>query len=391
MANIRCRVRGHALAIDDRPTASHNQSMARILDLGPNTQRITAHDPEKGVVCEHQTVEAPDGTVLLHLSTFGSKDRVSHPKSSQSLQFDSKTAAELIRVLRTTFGDDALDIAPGMDVAFPQGVAVDAELLEGAYARNPDLLRALISNDTAARDVIAMAHRRSEVERFRRLLNDDDYFDEERANYPKRGSEIVWQKFFEANPWIFGVSLSEQLLTAWNDEKLEQVVAGHSVATVGKRVDALLRTSGLVRSMVFAEIKTHRKELLEPLKEPYRSGCWAPSFELSGGVVQVQGTVHRAITQIGERLQETADGNDIPGRFTYLIRPRSFLVIGSLASLLGPEGGDNQDKIRSFELFRRELVEPAILTFDELLARAEWIVTAAPTESTEEEQGSVDA
>src|SRR5689334_18265844 len=84
--------------------------MARILELGPNTQRIKAHSPDKGVVCEHQAIRASDGTQLLHLSTFGSKDRVSDPKSSQSLQFDAETAAAIVRIFRETFGDKALRI-----------------------------------------------------------------------------------------------------------------------------------------------------------------------------------------------------------------------------------------------------------------------------------------
>jgi hypothetical protein len=132
--------------------------------------------------------------------------------------------------------------------------------------------------------------------------------------------------------------------------------------------------------MVFAEIKTHRAALLA--SKEYRPGCWAPSTELSGGVAQVQGTVHRAVTEIGERLQDTAaDGSDLPGEFTYMLRPRAFLVIGNLEQLRGTAGGDNRDRVRSFELYRRQLHEPEIVTFDELLARAEWHVTTAGNET----------
>ncbi|MFI7227478.1 DUF6571 family protein [Nonomuraea angiospora] len=64
--------------------------------------------------------------------------------------------------------------------------------------------------------------------------------------------------------------------------------------------------------------------------------------------------------------------NEVPG-------PRhasggSFLIIGQLQQLLGQAGGDHQEKIRSFELYRRNTAEPEILTFDELLARAEWFL-----------------
>jgi hypothetical protein len=37
-------------------------------------------------------------------------------------------------------------------------------------------------------------------------------------------------------------------------------------------------------------------------------------------------------------------------------------------------------KFRSFELFRRNLHEPEIVTYDELLARAEWHVEIAERE-----------
>lgn len=166
------------------------------------------------------------------------------------------------------------------------------------------------------------------------------------------------------------------MLTSWSDQKLEQVVAGASVVSVGKRADALLRTSGRIKSMVFAEIKTHRTTLLSASE--YRSGCWPPSEELAGGVAQVQGTVHRAVNEIGERLEDVdPDGSDVPGGFTYLLKPLAFLVIGSLDQLVGPDGGHHRDRIRSFELYRRQLHEPEVVTFDGLLARAEWHVTMA--------------
>ncbi|MGV9662289.1 Shedu immune nuclease family protein [Nocardia niigatensis] len=358
--------------------------MARILEMGPNGQRIRAHSPHKGVVCEHQAIDAPDGTRLLHLSTFGSKDRVSDPKSSQSLQIDAAIAAEIVRVMRETFGDKALRIRSGQvdGESRSEESEIDEDLLRNAYKKDPEAFKELIRSDAASSDVVAMAYRREQLEHFRRLLTDEEFFDAEASKLAGRGKEAVWQQFFEKNPWIFGVSLSGQLLTSWSDERLEQVVAGHSIAGVGKRTDALLRTSGRVRSMVFAEIKTHRKELLEWTKEAYRSGCWAPSPELSGGIVQVQGTVHRAVMQIGDRLQDKAqDGSDLPDEFTYLLRPRTYLVIGSLNSLRGEKGGFHQDKIRSFELFRRELVEPEVLTFDELLSGAEWIVASSSAQS----------
>jgi hypothetical protein len=161
----------------------------------------------------------------------------------------------------------------------------DPESLSTVYREKPEVFRMLIESDASGRDVVAIAARREQVSRFRRLLEEPAFFDAEMAA-TGGGPEALWQQFFEANPWIFGVSLAGQLLTSWNPDKLEQVVAGFSVAGHGKRTDALLRTSGRVRSMVFAEIKTHRTDLLAA---EYRPGCWRPSRELSGGIAQVQG------------------------------------------------------------------------------------------------------
>lgn len=242
-----------------------------------------------------------------------------------------------------------------------------------AYGVEPDVLRAIIEQDASATDIVAVAGRRAAVTRFRRLLDDSDYFDSERRRLDVRGEEAVWQNLFEEHPWILGVGLSHQLLTSWSSEKLEQIVSGYSINASGKRVDALLRTGGVIRSMVFAEIKTANTKLLGD--QFYRPGTWAPSRDLSGGVNQVHATVHSAVSDIGSRLASKGEGGvEIPNDWTYLYQPRSFLIIGSLKEFLGPDGGHHVDKLRSFELYRRNVLAPEIVTFDELLARAEWIV-----------------
>lgn len=262
-----------------------------------------------------------------------------------------------------------------VDDSLVRMVFEDPHALRRFYKAKPEQVRKLIVDDETARDVIAVARRRSEVDRFRRLLENKDYFAAELATAPS-GPESVWQRFFEENPWILGISLAGQLLTSWDDEKLEQAVTGRSIDGVGKRVDGLMRTSGRVRSMVFVEFKRHDVDLLA--RDQYRAGCWVPSDDLSGGVAQVQGTVHRAVTQIGDRIASTGeDGTEIPGDLTYLLQPRSFLVVGTLDEFKGERGGDHVDKIRSFELYRRNVSSPEIITYDELFARAEWLAEAS--------------
>lgn len=252
----------------------------------------------------------------------------------------------------------------------------DPKAIEKLYELQASTVRKLIEKDAQAEDIIALAGRREALRRFEKMLTDEEFFDsllkKDKGQKKNKGKESVWQEFFEKNPWILGVGLGAQIFTSWSEDKLEQVVKGYSIKGRGKRADALLRTEGLIRSMVFAEIKHHRTPLLKP--SSYRPGVWPMSDELSGGVNQAQATVHQAVDDIGERIvgldEEGFETSDI----TYLVRPRSFLIIGDRSELVNDEGQHHPGKIRSFELQRRHLQEPEVVTYDELLARAKWVV-----------------
>ncbi|MBL8143775.1 MAG: DUF4263 domain-containing protein, partial [Acidobacteria bacterium] len=180
----------------------------------------------------------------------------------------------------------------------------------------------------------------------------------------------LWQLFFERNPWIFGYGLSYVYLTGLDNKKLEQVVSGYSVAQAGKRTDALLRTRGVLSSLCFVEIKKHTTHLLEATA--YRPACWAPSRDLAGAVSQVQGTVAQAAQDL-RKLTGRNDLGDPTGEEAFNYMPKAFVVVGSLGQFVS-EGGINEDKHRSFELFRGNTASPEIITFDELYERARFIV-----------------
>ena len=254
----------------------------------------------------------------------------------------------------------------------------DPSSLQTAYRSHSRQFRNLISDDASATDVVALAYRRQQVALFERYLDDDAYFDQA-AQELGRGPEAVWQTFLERNPWILGMNLGGQLFTGWNADRLEQVLTGHSITGPGKRVDALMKTAGIIRSCVFAEIKTHRTHLLG--SSEYRPGCWSPSAELAGAVSQAQNTVQLASRAIGDKLVGKEDGVEIPGDVAYLYKPRSFLIIGRLTEITGASGGHHPDKVRSLELLRGNLHQPEIVTFDELLERAKWIVDTSLTEA----------
>ncbi len=369
--------------LDMRNSQDHGQTaryVTKVFDEVPAETRA-ADEREEWVV-----MTTPAGRKQLKLQVARESGRVreivlqkvpSDPASTRLetlLTLDRDASARLIDLVR------ALDYIP---VEGERSVRVDDQMLRDLfadpaamrklYARDPTRFRDLIREDASADDVIAVAHRRDVVRHFKRLLEDTDYFNAAAKQFDGR-KEAVWQRLLEDEPWILGASLAGQLLTSWNDDKLEQIVVGSSIAGAGKRADAVLRTNGRIRSMVFAEIKHHQTPLLAQTATSYRPGCWAPSSDVSGGVVQVQQTVHRATRDIAGRLPDLDASGAESGEHTYLVRPRCFLIAGNLEQLRG-ERGVHRAKYESFELYRRNLYEPEILTFDELLARAEWHVT----------------
>lgn len=236
---------------------------------------------------------------------------------------------------------------------------------------NQELFAEVLRSAITKEDVIAVGYRKKQLQIFKNLLDHSDFFEDVKVK-KNVSSEGVWQKFFERNPWIFGYGLSYIHLSSFNDKKLEQVVSGHTIASHGKRVDALLRTRGIISSLCFVEIKTHKTELLQT--KSYRSGCWAPSDELAGGISQVQGTVSRATEAIFNKLSISDDDGNPTGEEAFNYIPKSFMVIGSLQEFM-TENGVNEDRYRSFELFRRNTTNPEIITFDELYERAKYIVS----------------
>ncbi|MDF2371633.1 MAG: DUF4263 domain-containing protein [Rhizobiaceae bacterium] len=238
---------------------------------------------------------------------------------------------------------------------------------------NPALVAALARTEITSEDVIALGYRRSELEIFDRLLNDQSYFEEE-VSRTTGGPEGVWQHFFERNHWIFGYGLSYIFNTSLDFRALEQTVRGFNLTGPGKRVDALLKSQALIQSLCFVEIKRHDTRLVS--ESQYRSGVWAPSPELSGAIAQIQGTVFDAIEAMGSELKITDKEGDPTGEILHAIQPRSFVVIGSLKEFqVGL--GVNVRRFRSFELCRKNTVSPEIITFDELYHRARFIVESA--------------
>lgn len=245
------------------------------------------------------------------------------------------------------------------------------EELKDVIKGNSALLAEIVRSDVTIGDVQALGYRRAQLIKFERLLQERDFFEKEKTRLGVRRAEDVWQRYFEANKWIFGFGLSLVVLGALEDRALEQIVRGASLSGPGKEADAVLKTHGLISSLSFVEIKLQDTELLA--RSPYRSGAYAISSELAGAVAQSHATVHAALENIRGRLEPVRKDGAPTGEVLYGIKPRSFVVAGQLSEFQ-TEHGVNEQKYRSFESFRRCLREPEVITFDELYHRARYTI-----------------
>lgn len=246
----------------------------------------------------------------------------------------------------------------------------DAALV-AAIRGKPDLAAEIVETKATSRDVKAIAYRRRSLERFARLLNDEQYFDEETRRDGRHSPERVWQRFFEQNKWIFGYGLSYIILSSVDPDRLKAAVSGYSIAWKGKEPDALMKTRGAISSLCLIELKTHRTPLLR--STPTRSGAFGASADLTDAISQSQASVSGAERQLREVFTPTDATGDPLSEPIYNYRPRAYLVAGRLSEFRA-ELGTNSEKFCSFEAFRRNLTSPEIITFDELYERAAFIV-----------------
>lgn len=215
-----------------------------------------------------------------------------------------------------------------------------------------EVIQKLSESPNLHTDIYAVASKRNALAEFK-------------SNMDKPFTEPKWQSFFEKNPWIFGHGLQYVFLNKVS-EKLEATTTGSTFDQHGNIVDGFLRTQAEVSQYVLVEIKRADTKLLKT--SSYRSGCWGASSELSDAITQVQKTTFDfAKNRFRDHLKDEL-GNDI-GQNVYAIQPRSYLVIGNSKELVG-----NNDKVACFELYRRNITAPEIITFDELYHRAKYIV-----------------
>jgi hypothetical protein len=170
-------------------------------------------------------------------------------------------------------------------------------------------------------------------------------------------SEQNWQDFFEEQTWIFGHSLVYQFVSTVGDQAY---VGGKIYTRKGEqRTDMLLATEAQARFTVLVDIKKPDTPLVK--NELYRNYVHPLGEEITGGVSQLQSYCRRWVIEGSQQ----EDGREMLNEaHIYTYEPRAILIAGNTAQL------DSASKRATFEMFRRNLRNPEMITYDELLQRA---------------------
>ncbi|MCH8533879.1 MAG: DUF4263 domain-containing protein [Flavobacteriaceae bacterium] len=180
-------------------------------------------------------------------------------------------------------------------------------------------------------------------------------------------NEQYWQDFFTNNEWIFGYGLNYQFLSIKSDQPN---YGGQNYAGKGKQKgDYLTNTnSDDVKFTVLVEIKKPSTDLIAKSKNgegrKYRNGAWLLGSEVLGGVAQVQ-----ANCKSWQRNSEILENRELMYEHIYTVQPKGILLIGNTEQFK-----NDMTKLTTFELFRKGLNSVEILTYDELLERAKFIL-----------------
>jgi Domain of unknown function (DUF4263) len=244
---------------------------------------------------------------------------------------------------------------------------------------NFELIQKALENNITPNDLINYGFRRGQLEIFEKLLYKENFFKEYKDELilnkvikESSGDESVWQKYFEKNTWILGYGLEYLFNTELDGKKLEQVTSGANFNNSGKRIDGLLKSQGAINSLCFCELKLSTDNLLKQVKTSYRPEAWQISDSLSGAIAQVQRTIQKAIFDIKTKTEITDNQGDLTGEELFMYNPKGFILIGNQNEFI-KENKINPIKYSSFEMYRKNLKNIEILTYDELFHRAKYI------------------
>lgn len=229
--------------------------------------------------------------------------------------------------------------------------------------KREQFLNLLKNQNITKEDLDILSGRKSGLEEFKKGLNGN-------VNW----TEPQWQAFFEKNTWIFGYGLDYKFLSIL---QRESHISGIDLNGKNDVISDFLMADK--NFTVIVELKKPNTPLFE--NEQNRSESWRLSKDLTYSVSQI--LTQKAEWQLkGEQENFDKNGNPITQR---TVDPRTILIIGHSKQFAGTTR-ILKIKAKTFELYRRNMKNIEIFTYDDLLERARFIVEHNTNETIGPEQ-----
>lgn len=184
----------------------------------------------------------------------------------------------------------------------------------------------------------------------------------------KRLTEATWQEFFVDHPFVLSLAYALPLVVI--DEQVS--VGGRSFSGRGEKIADFVFKNRLSNNLALIEIKTPQTSLLG---KEYRGGVYSPSSDLVGCITQVLDQRHKLQAELN-----TLKINS--GQFyveAYAIR--CLIIIGTTPK--APE------LLKSLELFRNNLHDVLVITFDELLEKLHHLHSFLSSDTDTQAEGTM--
>lgn len=272
-------------------------------------------------------------------------------------ELDLKGVAER----RIKLSDDAMDV---LDDETKQKITT---LLSGSDGG--DVVRDLLSQGMiTTQDLVNTGYRKSQLEIFKKLLY-SDYLPQYKVDIgkPDTKNETAWQHFFAVNQWIFGYGLDYRFQGVLQKEfHASDTNAGGSEGVIA---DFLI---GDNKFTTFVEIKLPTTPLFSNAKN--RAQSWKLSTELMEAYSQILEQKASGTLKIETTPDLYSDDYNEINQNAY--DSKAILIVGGWDQVdkSAEPPGIKKMKRKTLELFRRDSRNIKIITYDELLERASFIV-----------------
>jgi len=164
-------------------------------------------------------------------------------------------------------------------------------------------------------------------------------------------SEGHWQGLLQRHSWVLSQVYAHPLVII----RGQAYVGGKNIANTGGNFADFLYKNKLTENTLVVEIKTPVTPLLTA--QPYRNRVYGVSSELSGATQQLLKNRDTLVQEYRSLVEPDSDHFQV-------FHPMALLVVGTT-----PLKGD-RERCQSFELYRRNLRDVDVVTFDELVEKA---------------------